>query len=398
MQGAASPKPCVDVSALHVDSAKTSYSLVFGRRLVLVQVPLSEQASLWACFANATPKYDVSFCEDAAAWLLDSDLQPDIIVKYEARQDLSVHQGTNGTSGRRTSRRKLGVLTPLMLVVDDSLEVHEVVARVEAIVRGIDTAWWHAPHSEADSELLRNILPRTALRRLRAGESRVSERHAHVTILFSDIVGFTEMAAGMPMEHVFGLLHGLFMAFDRLTDRHSVYKVETIGDGYMVAAGHDAEVEEEATRSAALRVLDMAIDMLVAVRNLPWKNDSKRIAIRLGVHCGPAMAGIIGFKCPRYCFVGDTVNTASRMETSGSPMRIHVSEAFVAATGSPRLFEDAGMQNIKGKGAMRTYFVKEAHAFTMYRIGSLNCGSTSNNAMSQEPSSKGAKLKERLSF
>jgi len=176
------------------------------------------------------------------------------------------------------------------------------------------------------------------------------------------VVGFTTLASAMQTKQLVLLLNHLFTKFDTLVDQQDVYKVETIGDAYMAASGHDSKADH------AMRLLQMAIGMLKEVRTIKYSKEeaavmnSSHLQIRLGLHTGPTYAGVVGKKCPRYCFFGDTVNTASRMESTGVPMCIQMSEAFFnridwAAIqpewrGAWRKYDEVA---IKGKGLMTTY-------------------------------------------
>jgi class 3 adenylate cyclase len=187
--------------------------------------------------------------------------------------------------------------------------------------------------------------------------------------LFSDIVGFTTLAASMSTAEVIIMLNQMFTAFDADVDELGVCKVETIGDAYMVVAGH----EESSQDDHAQRVLRMAKRMIDRVRDMRLP-DGSGLQIRVGIHTGPAYAGVIGTKCPRYCFFGDTVNTSSRMESNGFPMTVHCSESTYhelsmgsdggGGMGGRRKSQlgeaciSLGSRQIKGKGAMTTYLVK----------------------------------------
>ncbi|KAL3153016.1 Hexokinase-3 [Trebouxia sp. C0009 RCD-2024] len=244
---------------------------------------------------------------------------------------------------------------------------------VQSIVKGVLTE-----DSEA-MKILESILPQSIISRIQDGHQVIGDSHEHVVILFSDIVGFSTMAATMSAIEVFLMLSNLYYAFDRLVDKFGIYKVETIGDGYMLAAGkpppfsshpslppirpspqapgHDEDDEKAKIGTPLERVLLMADAMLDAIKTFK-SPDGKALCIRIGVHCGGAYAGVIGMKCPRYCFLGDTVNTASRMESNSFPMCIHVSEAVVDTSSQKDQFVCLGERSIKGKGIMVTSLYK----------------------------------------
>jgi class 3 adenylate cyclase len=208
----------------------------------------------------------------------------------------------------------------------------------------------HAQHTK----LLHEIMPAHIVQRLVSGENCIAESQQCVTILFSDIVGWTNIAESIPTCAVIALLNELFSAFDALLDKHGVYKVETIGDAYMVAAGHDGCADH------AKRVICMGLAMLEAVKGVR-PPPQMRLQIRVGVHSGPAFTGVVGQKVPRYCFFGDTVNVSSRMESNGAPGCIHISQAARDYVGDADIggasFVSRGPIEVKGKGRMDTYFV-----------------------------------------
>lgn len=192
------------------------------------------------------------------------------------------------------------------------------------------------------------------VQRLLSGETCIAESHQCVTILFSDIVGWTNIAEAIPTSAVIKLLNDMFSAFDALLDKYGVCKVETIGDAYMVAAGHDGCADH------AARVMLMGLGMLEATRQVkPPPN--MRLQIRVGIHSGPAFTGVVGHKVPRYCFFGDTVNVSSRMESNGVPGVVHISKAARDCIGDADLngasMTRRGTIEIKGKGPMETHFV-----------------------------------------
>jgi adenylate cyclase len=208
-------------------------------------------------------------------------------------------------------------------------------------------------HSEKQRSetLLLNILPQTIVGRMRNGEKSIADRHAEATILFCDLVGFTPLAAALPPHEVLDILSTVFSRFDRAVHEHGLEKIKTIGDAYMVAGGLPEPLPNH-TRCAA----ELALEMLAIVREL---RETLRInlKVRIGLHAGPVVAGVIGTHKFVYDVWGDTVNTASRMETSGATGRIHISGAVRRALGDAFHFESRGQLRIKGKGMMETYFL-----------------------------------------
>ncbi|EFN64674.1 Atrial natriuretic peptide receptor A [Camponotus floridanus] len=191
---------------------------------------------------------------------------------------------------------------------------------------------------------------------LMAGEIVQPEQFECVTIYFSDIVGFTALCAqSMPME-VVDFLNDLYSTFDNIIGFYDVYKVETIGDAYMVASGLPERNGDEHAREIGL----MALAILEAVRSFTiMHKQNTQLSVRIGVHSGPVCAGVVGQRMPHYCLFGDTVNTASRMESSGLPLRIHVSEATKNILDKFKTFdlELRGEVELKGKGRVTSYWL-----------------------------------------
>jgi adenylate cyclase len=199
--------------------------------------------------------------------------------------------------------------------------------------------------------LLLNILPQSIVNRLRDGELVIADRITEATILFCDLVGFTALSQDLPPDRTIDLLTRIFSAFDRLSAEHGVEKIKTIGDAYMAAAGIPEHQSDHAIRIAML-----APRILAAVDDIAKATDLK-LQARVGIHTGPIVAGVLGTHKFVYDVWGDTVNTASRMESQSVPGRIQVSAATRIALGDRFTFETRGMTEIKGKGMMETYFL-----------------------------------------
>lgn len=195
------------------------------------------------------------------------------------------------------------------------------------------------------------MLPLDISNRLKRGQKLIADSYERVSILFTDIVGFTDLASSIPTEDVVSLLNDMFSRFDQLTDEFKVYKVETIGDAYMIACGHDANQADHCER-----IVKVAFRMLGISREIKTR-DGRDVRIRIGVHTGPVVAGVVGTKNHRFCFFGDTVNVASRMETLGVPGYVHLSEPCYEALADSRSLDivQRGLIRVKGKGMMKTY-------------------------------------------
>jgi adenylate cyclase len=200
--------------------------------------------------------------------------------------------------------------------------------------------------------LLSTMMPTSIAERLKSGaEQRIADRIGNLSVLFADLVGFTTAAHELPPEEVVDYLDGLVRAFDALAEQHGVEKIKTIGDCYMAIAGRDGDASEGARALGRF-----ALAMTQATESGPPLR-GRRLALRNGIHCGPATAGVIGDTRFAFDVWGDAVNTASRMESHGVPRRIQVSETFRDLAADMFLFEERGLTEVKGIGTTRTFFL-----------------------------------------
>ncbi|XP_065092696.1 atrial natriuretic peptide receptor 1 isoform X1 [Ochlerotatus camptorhynchus] len=205
-------------------------------------------------------------------------------------------------------------------------------------------------------ELLYQLLPRSVAAQLILGKSVIAETYDQVTIYFSDIVGFTSISAQSTPMQVVDLLNDLYTCFDSIVENFDVYKVETIGDAYMVVSG----LPVRNGNLHAREISRLALALLSAVYKFSIRHrPNEQLRLRIGLHSGPCVAGVVGLKMPRYCLFGDTVNTASRMESNGEPLKIHISHNTKSLLDTFGSFEvtERGLVPMKGKGEMLTYWL-----------------------------------------
>ncbi|XP_026376659.2 retinal guanylyl cyclase 1 [Ursus arctos] len=211
--------------------------------------------------------------------------------------------------------------------------------------------------------LLTQMLPPSVAEALKMGTPVEPEYFEEVSLYFSDIVGFTTISAMSEPIEVVDLLNDLYTLFDAIIGSHDVYKVETIGDAYMVASG----LPQRNGQRHAAEIANMALDILSAVGSFRMRHMPEvPVRIRIGLHSGPCVAGVVGLTMPRYCLFGDTVNTASRMESTGLPYRIHVNMSTVRilrALDEGFQTEVRGRTELKGKGAEDTYWLVGRRGF-----------------------------------
>ena len=212
--------------------------------------------------------------------------------------------------------------------------------------------------SEANQSLLLNILPASIAERLRGGETVIADRFEDMAVLFADVVDFTILSSRLTPTEVVSFLNDVFSECDRLAERFRLEKIKTVGDAYMVVGGlqtvygHDLEAHvghAEDVARMGLAIID-AVVRLGDERGLP-------LQVRVGMHVGPAVAGVIGLKKFIYDVWGDTVNTASRMESTGVPGRFQVTHETVDRLAATFDFERRGIVDVKGKGPTETWFL-----------------------------------------
>ncbi len=237
------------------------------------------------------------------------------------------------------------------------------------IVLGIFATQRAAALETAESErrradgLLEAILPSSITERLKRGERRIADQY-DATVLFADVVGFTSLAARLAADELVELLDALFRGFDELVDRHEgVVKIKTIGDSYMVAVGAPVERRDHAHVAArfALELVEVAalVQGSETSGGLEHQNDDRRppLELRVGMHSGPVIGGVLGRQRPVFDLWGDTVNIASRMESQGLPGRIQISESTHDLLGDDYDCEPRGELDVRGRGRLETWFL-----------------------------------------
>ncbi|WOD40519.1 adenylate/guanylate cyclase domain-containing protein [Nodosilinea sp. E11] len=206
---------------------------------------------------------------------------------------------------------------------------------------------------EKSEQLLLNILPLPIATRLKQGRSTIADHFAEVTVLFADIVEFTQLSETLSPQELVALLNDVFSQFDHLAEQHQLEKIKTIGDAYMAVGGIPYERHDHAQA-----VADMALDMQAMAQTFSDRT-GKAFRLRIGINTGPVVAGVIGTKKFIYDLWGDTVNTASRMESFGVADHIQVTETTYHCLKDSYDLDLRGEVLVKGKGPMRTYFLRQ---------------------------------------
>jgi len=200
-------------------------------------------------------------------------------------------------------------------------------------------------------KLLLNILPERVAERLKNGESPIVDQFEEATVMFADLVGFTGMFDRQQPKEIVQVLNEIFSALDALSERHGLEKIKTIGDAYLVVSGIPSPRQDHISAMAS-----MALEVNDTIANLN-RGTEVPLKMRMGIHTGPVLAGIIGEKKFIYDLWGDTVNTASRMESHGEPGRIQVTESVYQALEPDFIFDAPRTLDVKGRGPMTTRFL-----------------------------------------
>ncbi len=215
---------------------------------------------------------------------------------------------------------------------------------------------------QATEHLLHNVLPPSIADKMLGGTKLIAEKIPSVSVLFADIVNFTELSQSITPEELVEGLDGIFSAFDALAEKYGLEKIKTIGDAYMVVSGAPVQRDDHAEVMA-----HFALEMVEAMKQFRSISTGEEIQLRIGIHSGEVVAGVIGKKKFAYDMWGDAVNTASRMESHGEAGKIHCTEEFVRALSLSSFqafqsfkFVERGEMDIKGKGKMKTYFLQKA--------------------------------------
>jgi adenylate cyclase len=233
-----------------------------------------------------------------------------------------------------------------------TLQLQESNQRLEQTLASLDEKHRQLLAEQQKSErLLLNILPKPIAERLKQEEGVIADNFSDVTVLFADIVDFTKLSARIPAADVVALLNDVFSKFDQLAEKHSLEKIKTIGDAYMVVGGLPTPRPDH-----AVAVAEMALDMRAALVG-QVRATGGLLSVRIGIHTGPVVAEVIGTRKFIYDLWGDTVNTASRMESQGASGGIQVTDVTYERLRNHYVFERRGTVLVKGKGEMVTYLL-----------------------------------------
>jgi class 3 adenylate cyclase len=222
-------------------------------------------------------------------------------------------------------------------------------AAITADLQRVEAALRH--QQEVSDRLLLNILPEPIAERMKQGEMTIADSFVEATVLFADIVDFTKLSVCIPPVELVSLLNQIFSAFDRLAEKHGLEKIKTIGDAYMVVGGLPLPRADHAEA-----VVEMALDMNREIARFTTKT-GEAFSLRIGIDTGPVVAGAIGLKKFAYDLWGDTVNTASRIESLAMAGSIQVTATVYERLKDKYVFKERDAIEVKGKGKMKIYLL-----------------------------------------
>ena len=279
--------------------------------------------------------------------------------QFEKQVDKAILEYNQYTTAAVTELKHIEIallaLTLLVLILEGVLIFRPAVEKLRTTFNQLTEEQKKSEH------LLLNILPETVANRLKEQPTTIAEAFAEATVLFADIVGFTQLSTQVSPQELVALLNRIFSAFDELAEKHGLEKIKTIGDAYMVVGGLPSPRTDHAEA-----IIQMALDMQQAINQFNIETNYN-CNIRIGINSGPVVAGVIGIKKFIYDLWGDTVNIASRMESHGIPGNIQISQSTYEQVKD--IFQDKfkdeyelksrGLIEVKGKGEMQTYLVKQ---------------------------------------
>nr|XP_040240604.2 atrial natriuretic peptide receptor 1 isoform X1 [Anopheles coluzzii] len=328
---------------------------------IIIQEIVSRQGPFYLGTEEKSPKEIIKLVRDGPG-ILDAPFRPKVDESsYEDVNNIMIkcwsEEPTDRPdfSGLKTIIRKINKENESGNILDNLLQRMEQYANnLEALVDERTQDYFE--EKRKCEELLYQLLPKSVAAQLIMGKSVIAETYDQVTIYFSDIVGFTSISAQSTPMQVVDLLNDLYTCFDSIVENFDVYKVETIGDAYMVVSG----LPVRNGNLHAREISRMALRLLAAVYKFTIRHrPNEQLRLRIGLHSGPCVAGVVGLKMPRYCLFGDTVNTASRMESNGEALKIHVSHTTKLLLDTFGTFDltERGLVPMKGKGEMLTYWL-----------------------------------------
>jgi class 3 adenylate cyclase/HAMP domain-containing protein len=320
-----------------------------GACLGVLGVDLTDKSMRAALNAAGTLAIRISLAAIALA-LLVSVVMGAMLTRSVVALSASVQRFAEKDFAARTaiaSRDEIGQLGQSFNAMAEIIQTHS--ETLEHLVEERTSELY--AEKQTSERLLLNVLPAPIAERLKRNDGIIVDRFEQVSVLFADIVGFTALSSRTTPEALVTMLDELFSVFDHLAEVHGLEKIKTIGDAYMAVAGIPESRDDH-----AIAIARMALDMQAALQDYATRNGSD-LEIRIGIHTGSVVAGVIGRKKFIYDLWGDTVNTASRMESHGIAGRIHISEATFECLRGAFEVEPRGVMDIKSKGAMSTYLL-----------------------------------------